>query len=709
MDSLEDLLISLALNISVAVIILCLFSILRLIPKNKTFYFRTSPYKVRWSLTRTAPLLKEFLNFQWRNYFKVWIWIVETLEMPEPALIKHAGLDSTVYLRIYILGLKILCPICLLAFCILVPVNWTGQALHHVHDTFHSDIDKLSISNIPYGSNKLHAHIAMCYVFTLWTLYILYEEYKKIADMRHEFLKSRDPCAEEFTVLVRNIPVDPDNSINDQIEHFFRANYPYQYLTHQVVYNTKSLSRLTARKERAIKMLNYYRNKNQRMSENSTIKTGWLGLWGKRMDAIGYYAAEVENRTEEENSEKDKLTSDDTNVIRAAFVSFKTCQEAAKCSQSQQAIKATKWVTESAPEPRDIYWDNLLRPWINTSIRKMLVWATYASVLCFYMIPIAVVQSMENLEEIKKLLPKLAPVIEKLTHMGLVKQIVQLLIPGITLKIARELLRIIIEMICKMEGCISHSSFERRSAERFFWFYVGNIFLGNVLTGTIIQLHRSPFRTLKVIGSFVPLKAKFFMSTIMVDIWAEVAVDILNLVKLLKFRLNPRVKYGDEAVDPAHLLFSASEPQVQYYLLLGLVYAVITPLILPFVIFIFLCSYLVYSHQVINFYDKQYESGAVFWPTVHRHIIYSVVISEVLLMLMLSIQGEKLTPLLIPLPFLTLGFLKYSNNKFRSAFFVYPIEAAMVKDIIQQQPTQLPLDLNELLQDAYMHPSFKGG
>ncbi|KAK3194885.1 hypothetical protein Dsin_026195 [Dipteronia sinensis] len=216
-------------------------------------------------------------------------------------------------------------------------------------------------------------------------------------------------------------------------------------------------------------------------------------------------------------------------------------------------------------------------------------------------------------------------------------------------------------------------------------------------------------RTLKAIGRSVPLQAKFFMNSIMVDIWAGCTVDILNLVKLLQFRLNTKVKYGDEAVDPAHLLFSASEPQVQYYLLLGLVYAVMTPLILPFVIFIFLCSYLVYRHQVINFYDKQYESGAVFWPTVHRHIIYNVFISEVLLMVILSVRGEKLTPLLIPLLCLTFGFLNYSNNKFQSAFFVYSIEAAMVKDVIQQQPTQLPLDLNELLQDAYMHPCFKGG
>ncbi|KAK0582112.1 hypothetical protein LWI29_021611 [Acer saccharum] len=31
------------------------------------------------------------------------------------------------------------------------------------------------------------------------------------------------------------------------------------------------------------------------------LQIGWLGLRGKRMDAIGYYAANVENWTEQDN------------------------------------------------------------------------------------------------------------------------------------------------------------------------------------------------------------------------------------------------------------------------------------------------------------------------------------------------------------------------------------------------------------------------
>ncbi|KAK4357349.1 hypothetical protein RND71_022959 [Anisodus tanguticus] len=76
------------------------------------------------------------------------------LRMPEPELIDHAGLDSAVYIRIYLLGLKIFVPIALLSFGVLMPVNWTGKSLERIEDLTFSTIDKLSISNVPPGSQR---------------------------------------------------------------------------------------------------------------------------------------------------------------------------------------------------------------------------------------------------------------------------------------------------------------------------------------------------------------------------------------------------------------------------------------------------------------------------------------------------------------------------------------------------------------------------
>ncbi|XVE73181.1 hypothetical protein DITRI_Ditri11bG0096700 [Diplodiscus trichospermus] len=71
--------------------------------------------------------------------------------LPERELIDHAGLDSVVYIPIYLLGLKIIVSLAVLAFLVLLPVNWVGYTLERSEDLTFSDIDKLLISNVPEG------------------------------------------------------------------------------------------------------------------------------------------------------------------------------------------------------------------------------------------------------------------------------------------------------------------------------------------------------------------------------------------------------------------------------------------------------------------------------------------------------------------------------------------------------------------------------
>lgn len=49
--------------------------------------------------------------------------------------------------------LKIFVPIAFIAFSVMVPVNWTNHTLERL-DLAYSDLDKLSISNIPSGSQR---------------------------------------------------------------------------------------------------------------------------------------------------------------------------------------------------------------------------------------------------------------------------------------------------------------------------------------------------------------------------------------------------------------------------------------------------------------------------------------------------------------------------------------------------------------------------
>ncbi|KAL6564305.1 hypothetical protein OROMI_015755 [Orobanche minor] len=715
MASVQDITTSAAINLLSALAFLLGFAFLRLQPINDRVYFPKWYLKgIRASPRSSGPFVKKFVNLDFRTYLKFWTWMPAALRMPEPELIDHAGLDSAVYIRIYLLGLKIFVPIGLLAFAVLVPVNWTGETLDDVKDLTFSDIDKLSISNVPAGSLRLIAHIVMAYVFTFWTCYVLYKEYQIVTDKRLQFLASAHRRPDQFTVLVRNVPPDPDESVSKHVEHFFCVNHPDNYLVHQVVYNANKLAKLVEKKKNLNNWRTYYQTRYERNPEKRPrTKTGCWGLWGKPVDAIDYYTMEIEKIIEEEAAERERVISDPKAIVPAAFVSFKSRWGAAVCAQTQQSSNPTIWLTEWAPEPRDVYWDNLAIPYVELAVKKLLMAVAMFFLTFFFMIPIAFVQSLASIDGIEKVFPFIKPLIEA----EKVKSIVQGFLPGIALKIFLIILPTILMTMSKIEGLTSLSSLDRRSAGKYHLFLLVNVFFGSIVTGAAFQqLHRflneSPSEIPKTVGVAIPMKATFFITYIMVDGWAGIAAEILRLVPLIIFHLKNTFlvkteQDREQAMDPGCINFASSEPRIQLYFLLGLVYSVVTPFIIPFIIVFFAFSYVVYRHQIINVYDQKYESGAAFWPGVHRRIIIGLIISQLLLMGLLSTKSiAQSTPVLLVLPVLTVWFHYFCKGRFESAFVKFPLQDTMVKDTLERA-TEPNLDLKAYLQDAYLHPVFK--
>lgn len=214
-----------------------------------------------------------------------------------------------------------------------------------------------------------------------------------------------------------------------------------------------------------------------------------------------------------------------------------------------------------------------------------------------------------------------------------------------------------------------------------------------------------PCRIPRTVGVAIPMKATFFITYIMVDGWAGIAAEVLRVVPLVLFHLKNTFivkteKDREEAMDAGGINFYITEPRIQLYFLLGLVYATVTPFILPFIIVFFAFAYLVFRHQVrsyqsgttlvsshllksmsgsptqiINVYDQKYESAASFWPDIHRRVIIGLIMSQLLLMGLLSTKGvSKSTPVLLVLPVLTIWFHRFCKGRFESAFVKFPLQ-----------------------------------
>ncbi|XP_039001367.1 CSC1-like protein At1g32090 [Hibiscus syriacus] len=716
MATLGDIGVSALINILSAFAFLLAFALLRIQPVNDRVYFpkwyidggRTSP-------SRGGNFMAKFVNLDFKTYLTFLNWMPQALKMSETQLISHAGLDSAVFLRIYTLGLKIFVPITVVALVILIPVNVSSGTLFFLRkELVVSDIDKLSISNVPPESIRFFVHIGLQYLFTFWICFMLYKEYDTVATMRLLFLASERRRAEQFTVAVRNVPHIPGHSIADSLDHFFKTNHPDTYLCHQAVYNANKFARLVRKRDRLQNWLDYHQLKFERHPEKRpTKKIGFLGLWGERVDSIDFYKQQIKELDKQMELERQKVLKDSKSILPVAFVSFKSRWGAAVCAQTQQSKNPTLWLTNWAPEPRDVYWRNLAIPFVSLTIRKTIISISVFALVFFYMIPIAFVQSLANLEGLERVAPFLRPVIE----LGFIKSFLQGFLPGLALKIFLYILPAILMIMSKIEGHIAISTLERRASAKYYYFMLVNVFLGSIVTGTAFQqlhsfLHQSPTQIPRTIGVSIPMKATFFITYIMVDGWAGIAGEILRLKPLVIFHLKNMFlvkteRDREKAMDPGSVDYPETLPSLQLYFLLGIVYAVVTPILLPFILVFFAFAYLVYRHQIINVYNPQYESGAAFWPHVHSRIIASLLISQLLLMGLLSTKkAANSTPFLVILPVLTLSFHKYCKSRFEPAFRKYPLEEAMEKDLMDRT-TEPDISLKAFLADAYLHPIFR--
>ncbi|CAN6481945.1 unnamed protein product [Victoria cruziana] len=715
MATFVDICVSAAINILSAFAFLLAFAVLRLQPANDRVYFPKWYFKgLRSSPRHYGTFVTKFVNLDLKTYLRFLSWMPEALRMPELELIEHAGLDAVVYLRIYVVGLKIFVPLTVLTILVLVPINWTSGTLDDTKNFTYSNIDKLSLANVSPGSKRFWVHLVVCYVCTWWTCYVLFKEYGIVSTMRLRFLASQKRRPDQFTVLVRNVPPDPDESISEHVEHFFCVNHPDHYLTHQVVYNANELAKIVGKKKNLRNSLDYCEIKLARApGRRPTKKKGFLGLFGDTVDSIDFYTKEIEKLSEEEVEARRQVISDPNAIMPAAFVSFKSRWGAAVCAQTQQSSNPTIWLTEWAPEPRDIYWNNLAIPFVELAVRRLIISISVFFLTFFFMIPIAFVQSLASIEGIEKAFPFLKAIIKRKA----IKSLIQGLLPGIALKIFLILLPSILMTMSKIEGYVSFSALERRSAAKYYVFVMVNVFLGSIITGSAFEqlnqfMNQSANEIPRTIGVAVPMKATFFITYIMVDGWAGIAMEVLRLKPLIVYHLKNTLivrteKDRLEAMNPGDLGFATSEPRLQLYFLLGLVYAVITPILLPFIVVFFGLAYLVFRHQVINVYNQGYESGAAFWPDVHLRIVTGLIISQLLFMGLMSTKGtSQSTPLLLVLPVVTIWFHLYCKNRFESAFVKFPLQEAMVKDTVERA-VEPNLNLKRYLHDAYVHPVFK--
>lgn len=691
---LSALLTSVGINLGLCFLFFTLYSILKKQPGNLRVY---APRLV------AERKLKQQTDFNLERLLPSAGWVKRAWELSEEELLENSGLDGVVFMRVFTFSLKVFAIAAIIGVFILLPINFMGsQLVIDFSDLPNKSLDSFSVSNVNNGSNRLWIHFCAAYVFTGAVCHLLYHENKTITLKRIACFYASQPQANQFTILVRGIPIQAGSSFSESIDQFFREYHPFTYLSHTVIRRTSKLQRLMDDAEKLygkVAQLKSEEHTSQR-SENS----GFLGHFGNRDRHLRSLEKKLESTEDSMRMEQSSLHEKE---VPAAFVSFKSRYGAAIAIHIQQGVNPTEWVTEQAPEPDDVYWPFFSASYLRRWICKLVVYVASAVLTVLFLVFVVVVQGLTHLEQLEKYFPFLRSILK----IAVVSQVITGYLPSLILQLFLSFIPPIMKMLSSIQGYISMSEIQKSACNKVLWFTVWNIFFANVLSGTVlyqVNVFLEPKKVPTLLALGVPAQASFFISYVVTSGWTSLSSELFQLVTLIWSFLR-RVFAKEEADDliVSSIPYESEIPRILFFVLLGITYFILAPLILPFLLVYFCMGYLVFRNQLLNVYAPKYETGGKFWPIIHNSTIFSLVLMHIIAIGLFGLKDLPLaSSLTIPLPILTLLFNEYCRKRFLPIFKAYAAECLIKKDREEQNDPRMTEFLEKLIV-AYQDPALK--
>lgn len=369
--------------------------------------------------------------------------------------------------------------------------------------------------------------------------------------------------------------------------------------------------------------------------------------------------------------------------LPVAFVTFRSRWDAALAAQTQQHPNPLLWITQMAPEPRDVLWKNLSIPYKHLVLYRTGVFVTEILFTIFFAIPVTAVQGIAQFEKLKKWFP---PAMAVQLIPGL-SSVITGYLPSVILSGFVYIVPFVMTGMARLAGYVSRSQQEQKASNMVFYFLMGNVFFLTVLSGSLLDQIGKTFINPKDVPSrlarAVSARADFFMTYILTSGLSGFSLEILQPGLLTWDTLKMRT-WGRGKKESNYLYsfpYYRVIPFVSLFVLVGIVYSVIAPLLLPFLVVYFLLGYVVFINQMQDVYETTYETCGQYWPHLHHHVVVAIIIMQIT---MIGIFGLKSKPsasfATIPLLVITVAYNEYSKFRFRPTFYKCSVKDAKDND-----------------------------
>lgn len=336
--------------------------------------------------------------------------------------------------------------------------------------------------------------------------------------------------------------------------------------------------------------------------------------------------------------------------------------------------------TSTAPEPRDVFWDNLILPPSELTTRSVVVSCTVFFLIFFWAGPIAVFSSFLNLESLEKLIPGITVVAESSPAL---KSVLQGFLPTAGVSIFLAVVPNILEALCKNQGIQSHSGIGRSLYNKYFTFILFNVVLVFTVAGTWVQTFNKVYHNLGeltlLLATSLSRVAPFFVNFLILKGIGMFPIQLLLIGDVFKQSFHgflsktPR-DYAETRAPPEQNIGVVYANATLAFVIV-LIYSCMKPLILLFGLLYFTFGYVVYKYQVLYIFFRPNESNGRIWPMVYNRIMVGLLIFQATMIGVLMLKKSYLFgALLVPLPIGTVWFWVWTTKAYKLTAEYVPLE-----------------------------------
>ncbi|KAF7306002.1 hypothetical protein HMN09_00754700 [Mycena chlorophos] len=607
----------------------------------------------------------------------LWRWFPALLVEDPKDIIAKNGLDAYMVLRFIRLLIIIFGTFTVSSFLVIVPVDTVGIPKGN------DPIQRITWTNIAEQGDQKHfskrfsAHIIMAYLLTFFIIYLIRREMLHFLDMRHKFMlsKSHSRLAQAKTVLITSVPPELGN------EHDLRlfASFVPGGIDRVWIYrDTTALNKLfnkrqslCAKLEKAESKVLKHATDAWRMKEvahrklmrkksdlfdelvpekvRPTHRTGFLGLFGKKVETIPYCAEEIARLNTEIDASRKTIV--EGKFMGSVFIRCNLQLGAhvlAQCVAHHQPLAMQdRWMETS---PKDIVWDNLDDGALEMTWRYAVSWIATVGLIIAYGFPVVFVGTLSSLDDLCTNVHWLA---WTCTAPNPIPGIIQGILPPALLAVLFAILPMILWALAWFECIPRYSLIAISVYRRYFLFLLIHGFLIVTLSSGFVSLVKEiidkPTQTVQTLANKLPGVSIFFLTYMVTQglagagaAMAQLFPIVIHFIRKWFLGRTPRQAFNVTFMMPS-ANFSLILPRMSLLATIGFVYSLLNPLINLFALLSYFMFYLAFKFLLTQVFDQpdEVETGGLYFPMAISNLFIGLYIEQVCLACLFFLKASE--------------------------------------------------------------------